>query len=127
MSKGQETSQFDIELGRRLAELRVDHEFSSWDVADYLEVSSEQVDAWETGQQSLPVNAACTLAEIYEITLDQLVHGDTEEDEESQESPSDSEFCQSVWDAEICGLSEQRQQIVRALLNSFALIDQSKA
>ena len=60
-------------LAARLAELRKAHRLSQEDLAVQVHVSRQAVSKWETGQASPDTKTLIALAEVYGISLDELV------------------------------------------------------
>ena len=60
-------------LANRLAELRKAHRLSQEDLAAQVHVSRQAVSKWETGQASPDTKTLIALAEVYGISLDELV------------------------------------------------------
>ena len=62
-----------IELGNRLAALRKEKGYSQEDLAEKLGVSRQAVSKWENGEASPDTNNLIALADLYGISLDELV------------------------------------------------------
>ena len=62
-----------IELGKRLASLRKEKGYSQEDLAAKLGVSRQAVSKWENGEASPDTDNLIALADIYGISLDELV------------------------------------------------------
>lgn len=62
-----------IELGNRLASLRKEKGYSQEELAEKLGVSRQAVSKWENGEASPDTANLIALAELYDISLDELV------------------------------------------------------
>ena len=69
-------------LGSRIQSLRKEHNMSQGDLADALDISRQSVSKWETDTATPDLDKLLKLSEIFDISLDELVKG---------ESPSPSE------------------------------------
>lgn len=70
----------NIEIANRLADLRKQHGLSQEELADKLGVSRQAVSKWECGESSPDTDNLIALADIYGISLDELL-GKTKEAE----------------------------------------------
>ena len=68
-----------IELGNNLAEMRKKAGYSQEGVAEKLGVSRQAVSRWETGEASPDTENLIALAELYNVSLDELVGKKPEE------------------------------------------------
>ena len=66
-----------MELGNRLATLRKEKGISQEELASQLGVSRQAVSKWETGESEPETANLVALAKIYNVSLDELVTGDT--------------------------------------------------
>ena len=78
-------------LGERIYKLRTEKEMSQGDLANALEVSRQSISKWETNGSIPELDKLIKLSEIFDISLDELVIGKGEEQqepkwEESEES-----------------------------------------
>lgn len=62
------------EIATRLAQLRRDHGFSQEELARCLGVTRQAVSKWECGESSPDTDNLIALSELYDITLDELLH-----------------------------------------------------
>jgi len=62
-----------VDLGHRLAELRNLHRMSQEDVATAVHVSRQAVSKWETGRAVPDTAILIALADVYDVSLDELV------------------------------------------------------
>jgi len=69
-----------IELGNNLAEMRKKAGYSQEGVAEKLGVSRQAVSRWETGEASPDTENLIALAELYDVSLDELVGKKTAEE-----------------------------------------------
>lgn len=65
----------NIDLANRLAALRKEHNLSQEELAEKLGVSRQAISKWECGESSPDTDNLIALAEVYGITLDELVKG----------------------------------------------------
>ena len=63
-------------LGQNIARLRAQKNLSQGDLADALEVSRQSVSKWETDASIPELDKLLRLAELFGVTLDELVKGD---------------------------------------------------
>ncbi len=64
-----------LELGNRLAAMRKEKGYSQEELAEKLGVSRQAVSKWERGEASPDTDNLIALANLYGVTLDELVHG----------------------------------------------------
>ena len=62
------------DIADRLRELRTSHHFEVEDIAARLGVPADTVIAWETAQQSPSADHLLTLASLYGVSVDSLLH-----------------------------------------------------
>lgn len=62
-------------LGQNIARLRTQKNLSQGDLADALEVSRQSVSKWETDASIPELDKLLRLAELFGVTLDELVKG----------------------------------------------------
>lgn len=79
-------------LAEKILELRAAQNLSQGDLAERLEVSRQSVSKWETGQSVPDLDKIIKLADLFGVTVDQLVREDTQPqseqpDVESQPAP----------------------------------------
>lgn len=65
-------------IGERLTELRIKHNMTQEDFAEYMCVTRQSVSKWETDKTYPDVEKLIKIAELYEVTLDYLVRGQEE-------------------------------------------------
>ena len=70
-------------LARNLATLRQLNQFSQEDVAERVGVSRQAVAKWEAGQSVPDILNCDALAKLYDVELDDLIHYDQEQTDES--------------------------------------------
>ena len=63
-------------LGQNIARLRTQKNLSQGDLADALEVSRQSVSKWETDASIPELDKLLRLAELFGVTLDELVKGE---------------------------------------------------
>lgn len=66
-----------MNLGENICRLRTAKNMSQGDLADALEVSRQSVSKWETGASTPELDKLLRLSEIFEISLDELVCGES--------------------------------------------------
>ena len=67
------------DLSRRLTEMRTAHRMSQEEVASQLHVSRQAVSKWETGKGAPDTTTLIALADVYDVSLDELVGRTPEE------------------------------------------------
>ena len=77
----------NIKLADRLVELRKEHKLSQEALAEKLGLSRQSISKWERAEASPDTDNLIALAEIYGITLDQLL-GNSEIKEKSEQTQS---------------------------------------
>ena len=60
-------------LAEKILELRTSHGLSQGDLAEALDVSRQSVSKWETGQSVPDLDKIIKLADLFDVTVDQLV------------------------------------------------------
>ena len=78
-----------LETANRLFELRKKHNLSQEELAEKLGVSRQAVSKWERSEASPDTDNLIALAKIYDLTLDELIFGEREE-EKTEEPKEDS-------------------------------------
>lgn len=58
---------------RRVEDLRIDHDKTQQEIADYLNCKREVYRRYEKGYRELPLSYAIRLADLYKVNLDYLV------------------------------------------------------
>ena len=74
-----------IETANRLYELRKKHNLSQEELAEKLGVSRQAVSKWERSEASPDTDNLISLAKIYDLSLDELIFGERESNEENKE------------------------------------------
>ena len=64
-----------MEFGNKLYELRKEKGLSQEELASHLEVTRQTVSKWELGESTPDLDKLVLLAELFEISLDELVLG----------------------------------------------------
>lgn len=73
-----------MSLGKRIYELRSQRKMSQGDLAESLGVSRQSISKWETDSSVPDLERLVRLSEVFEVSLDQLVKGETEQQEEPE-------------------------------------------
>ena len=76
-------------LGQNIARLRAQKSLSQGDLADALEVSRQSVSKWETDASIPELDKLLRLAELFGVTLDELVKGESAQPEAARGEASD--------------------------------------
>ena len=66
-----------MEIGTKIFELRKQNNLSQEKLAEMVGVSRQTISKWELGETSPDIKQAKRLAEIFRVSLDQLVGNDT--------------------------------------------------
>lgn len=67
-------------LSKRLKELRIKNNYSQTDIANYLNISRQSVSKWEAGKTTPDLDNLILLAELYNLSIDSLITGNTPQD-----------------------------------------------
>ena len=78
-------------LGQNIARLRTQKNLSQGDLADALEVSRQSVSKWETDASIPELDKLLRLAELFGVTLDELVKGESAQPEAARGEVPDKE------------------------------------
>ena len=78
-------------LGQNIARLRTQKNLSQGDLADALEVSRQSVSKWETDASIPELDKLLRLAELFGVTLDELVKGESAQPEAARGEAPDKE------------------------------------
>lgn len=62
----------------RIKDLREDNDYKQQEIADYLSCAQNSYSHYETGMRSIPLEALCKLADLYNTSVDYLI-GRTDE------------------------------------------------
>jgi len=76
-------------LGQNIARLRAQKSLSQGDLADALEVSRQSVSKWETDASIPELDKLLRLAELFGVTLDELVKGESAQPEAARGEAAD--------------------------------------
>ncbi|MEY8433940.1 helix-turn-helix transcriptional regulator [Lachnospiraceae bacterium 48-42] len=58
---------------KRIEDLRIDHDLTQQNVADYLDVQREVYRRYEKGTRTIPIDLLIKLADYYHTSIDYLV------------------------------------------------------
>lgn len=85
-----------LQIAERLIQLRKKHQLSQEGLADQLGVSRQAVSKWETGQTLPETEKLIRLADLYQVSLDDLLKKETQaqayETHETDETDEDDEW-----------------------------------
>ena len=84
-----------VEVGKKLKELRLQKEYTQIDIAEKLNVSRQAVSRWETGSSYPDGNKLMLLGELYGVSVDELLGQEKEETgqgEGKEDSPQKERF-----------------------------------
>lgn len=109
-------------LGQNIARLRAQKNLSQGDLADALEVSRQSVSKWETDASIPELDKLLRLAELFGVTLDELVKGESAQPEAARGEASDKESAGAYTAAAPAARRETRQIVGTILLCFGALI-----
>lgn len=112
-------------LGQNIARLRAQKSLSQGDLADALEVSRQSVSKWETDASIPELDKLLRLAELFGVTLDELVKG-----ESAHSEATDKECAGAAAPAEAAGAytaaapaaRRETRQIVGTILLCFGAL-----
>lgn len=80
-----------IEIAERLVALRKAHGFSQEDLAARLGVSRQAVSKWERAESAPDTDNMIALAELYGVSLDDLIHGENAAPQPAAMEPGDAD------------------------------------
>ena len=109
-------------LGQNIARLRAQKSLSQGDLADALEVSRQSVSKWETDASIPELDKLLRLAELFGVTLDELVKGESAQPEAARGEVPDKESAGAYTAAAPQARRETRQIVGTILLCFGALI-----
>ena len=109
-------------LGQNIARLRAQKNLSQGDLADALEVSRQSVSKWETDASIPELDKLLRLAELFGVTLDELVKGESAQPEAARGEAPDKESAGAYTAAAPAARRETRQIVGTILLCFGALI-----
>lgn len=75
-----------MNLGENIYRLRTEKNLSQGDLADALEVSRQSVSKWENNSAVPELEKLIKMAQIFGITIDELVTGSTPEEKQAEQS-----------------------------------------
>lgn len=78
-----------IETANRLYELRKKHNLSQEELAEKLGVSRQAVSKWERSEASPDTDNLIALAKIYDLSLDELIYGEKDENREEKKEEAE--------------------------------------
>lgn len=74
-------------LAEKIAVLRAERKLSQGDLAEKLDISRQSVSKWETGQAVPEVDKIIKLADLFDVTIDELLRdGDIPKAEDAPKS-----------------------------------------
>lgn len=76
-------SAMNIDIAQRLYELRRDHGYSQESLAEALEISRQAISKWERAESAPDMGNLIALADLYGITIDELVRPESASEGES--------------------------------------------
>lgn len=82
-------SAMNIDIAQRLYELRRDHGYSQESLAEALDISRQAISKWERAESAPDMGNLIALADLYGITIDELVRPGSSGNEESSSSEDD--------------------------------------
>ena len=71
-----------MDLGKRIFELRKEKNLSQGELAEMLDVSRQSISKWETNASIPELDKLLKMSEIFEISLDCLIKGNTETEQQ---------------------------------------------
>ena len=99
-NKTRKGSVMNVEIAQRLAELRRERGFSQEDLASRLGLSRQAVSKWERAESAPDMGNLIALADLYEVTIDELLRVSPEVEEdmlfESQERAEEEDTAAAV-------------------------------
>lgn len=111
-------------LGQNIARLRTQKSLSQGDLADALEISRQSVSKWETDASIPELDKLLRLAELFGVTLDELVKGESAHGGAAEKESTDTGAAASIQGAEDCAAAPRREtrQIVGVILLCFGAV-----
>lgn len=76
-----------MQLGENIYQLRTERNMSQGDFADAMEVSRQSVSKWENNSAVPELDKLVKMAQVFGITLDELVSGEKKEEEPASPPP----------------------------------------
>lgn len=103
-----------MDLGKRIFELRKEKNLSQGELADMLDVSRQSISKWETNASIPELDKLLKMSEIFGISLDCLIKGNTETEQQVTKVQTQTEI--------IYREKSQTQKIVGAILLTTGLL-----
>lgn len=112
-------------VAKNLIELRKCKNMTQSELGEKLNYSDKTISKWENGDSSPDLSALCKIANVYGVTLDDLVHENAVKkiDEKVEEKASAEAYKRSV----ILGLSMAVVFLIAALVFVYILLNTNKA
>ena len=85
-----------MEFNNKLYELRKQKGFSQEELASRLNVSRQTVSKWEVGESAPDMEKLIAISDLFEISLDELVKGETPKQSDVSEQVVKSEFYSDI-------------------------------
>ena len=86
----------NMEFNNKLYELRKQKGFSQEELASRLNVSRQTISKWEVGESAPDMEKLIAISDLFEISLDELVKGETQSQSVSSEQVVKSEFYSDI-------------------------------
>lgn len=86
----------NMEFNNKLYELRKQKGFSQEELASRLNVSRQTVSKWEVGESAPDMGKLIAISDLFEISLDELVKGETPKQSDVSEQVVKSEFYSDI-------------------------------
>ncbi len=86
----------NMEFNNKLYELRKQKGFSQEELASRLNVSRQTVSKWEVGESAPDMEKLIAISDLFEISLDELVKGETPKQSDVSEQVVKSEFYSDI-------------------------------
>ena len=86
----------NMEFNNKLYELRKQKGFSQEELASRLNVSRQTVSKWEVGESAPDMEKLIAISDLFEISLDELVKGETPKQSDISEQVVKSEFYSDI-------------------------------
>ena len=67
-------------LGQNLKDIRIKNKYNQEDIAEQLGVTKQTISNWEKGKRTPDINHLIKLANIYQVTLDNLIGSDKQDE-----------------------------------------------
>jgi len=103
------------ELGKRIQELRKQHNISQNELADRVNVSKAQMSRYEVKGVQPPADILNKIAEVLGTSVDYLINGNT--DEKAKASLKNTELIQRFKDIE--ALPEEEQNVLLQVISAY--------